>query len=453
MLFGIPFRPGLEGKQQMKGISAAEWSRQSWVESANDPACGFPLQSLPYCVFAREGCRTSVGAGIGTQIFDLRKSRGMGLLEGLPASILKACEAQTLNLLMACEPSAYAVLRARLMDLLDVAADRVTREQAGAALSPMETATLLKPVAPANYTDFYASIHHATRVGRLFRPEQPLLPNYLYVPIGYHGRASSIMASGAPVRRPCGQTRPTAPDGEPSFGPTRFLDYEVEVALFIGEGNRLGEPISIREAGTHVFGLSLLNDWSARDIQAWENQPLGPFLSKSFCTSVSPWVVPMAALAPFRAPAALRMEYPLPLPYLFDVADQYTGAIDLTVEAWLLTAAMRAAGEPPHRLSKANMRDLYWTPAQLVAHHTSNGSNLLPADLLATGTLSGRDDAAAGCLLELTSGGKVPILLKNGESRTGLLDGDEVILRGFCEKEGFPKISLGECRARVDPAR
>jgi fumarylacetoacetase len=433
----------------MVGPLAVEWSRKSWVESANDPACGFPLQSLPYCAFTREGYRTSLGAGIGTQVFDLRKCRGMGLLPGLPPSILEACEAQTLNLLMACPANAHAVLRARLMDLLDAAADAATREQAGMALSPMETATLLKPVEPANYTDFYAFIHHATRVGRLFRPEQPLLPNYLYVPIGYHGRASSIVSSGTPVRRPSGQTRPTAPDGEPSFGSTRFLDYEVEIGIYIGKGNQPGEPVSIREAGGQVFGLSLLNDWSARDIQAWENQPLGPFLSKSFSTSVSPWVVPMAALAPFRVPAALRMEHPLPLPYLFDVADQYTGGIDLTVEAWLLTMAMRDSGEPPHRLSQANLRDLYWTPAQLIAHHTSNGCNLLSGDLLATGTISGREDSTAGCLLELTAGGKEPILLPNGEFRSGLEDGDEVTLRGFCRRDSFPIVSLGECRGLV----
>jgi fumarylacetoacetase len=283
-------------------------------------------------------------------------------------------------------------------------------------------------------------------VGKLFRPEQPLLPNYLYVPIGYHGRASSIVVSGTPVARPSGQTRPTAPGGEPGFGPTRFLDYEVEIGMYIGKGNQLGESVSIREAGGQIFGISLLNDWSARDIQAWENQPLGPFLSKSFCTSVSPWVVPMAALAPFRVPAAFRMEHPLPLPYLFDVADQYAGALDLNLEAWLQTLKMRAAGDGPHKLSQANLRDLYWTPAQLVAHHTSNGCNLVPGDLLATGTVSGREDAAAGCLLELTAGGKQPILLPNGESRAGLERGDEIILRGFCQREGFPTVSLGECR-------
>jgi fumarylacetoacetase len=335
------------------------------------------------------------------------------------------------------------------MDLLDAEADRATREAVGAALRPMESVTLLKPVESANYTDFYASIHHATRVGRLFRPEQPLLPNYKFVPIGYHGRSSSVVAGGTPVRRPSGQMKPEA-GANPTFGPTRFLDYEVEVGMYIGNGNPLGEPITIGHAGEHIFGLSLLNDWSARDIQSWEYQPLGPFLAKSFSTSVSPWVVPIAALAPFRIPVVPRpASDPDPLGYLFDTTDQSTGAIDLTVEVWLLTAAMRAAGHAPHRLSQANMRDLYWTPAQLIAHHTCNGCNLLPGDLLATGTISGRDDGAAGCLLELTAGGTQSIALPNGESRTALEDGDEVILKGFCRREGFPEISLGECRGLV----
>jgi fumarylacetoacetase len=434
-------------------LSKAEWDRTSWVESANDPGCGFPLQSLPYCIFAGEDGRARPGVGIGDFVLDLRWCKGAGLFEGLQAPIQAACEARTLNPLMACGAEAQGGLRARFMHLLDAEADPATRTAVEAALRPREGATLLKPVESANYTDFYASIHHATRVGWLFRPENPLLPNYKYVPIGYHGRASSIVVSGTPVRRPCGQMRPSQEGGAPGFGPTRFLDYEVEVGMYIAEGNQLGEPIPVRQAGSRIFGISLVNDWSARDIQSWESQPLGPFLSKSFATSVSPWVVPMAALAPFRVPAALRpSDDPAPLGYLFDAMDQYTGAIDLTVEAWLLTPAMRAAAQPANRLSQANMRDLYWTPAQLIAHHTSNGCNLLPGDLLATGTVSGRADESAGCLLELTAGGKPPIPLPNGESRTALEDGDEVILRGFCRREGFPDVSLGECRGLVVPA-
>jgi fumarylacetoacetase len=428
---------------------SAEWSRTSWVDSANDPACGFPLQSLPYCVFSGDDRRARPGVGIGAFVLDLCWCKGAGLFEGLPAHLQAACEARTLNPLIASGAAAQEALRNRLMDLLDAEADPATRDQIGSALSPVQAVTLLKPVESANYTDFYASIHHATRVGRLFRPEQPLLPNYKFVPIGYHGRASSVVVSGTPVRRPNGQTRPEA-GSIPSFGPTRFLDYEVEVGMYIGSGNSLGESIAIDQAGDHIFGLSLLNDWSARDIQSWEYQPLGPFLAKSFSTSVSPWVVPMAALAQFRVPAALRPAGdPEALSYLFDATDQRTGAIDLKVEAWLLTAAMRDTGHAPHRVSQANLRDLYWTPAQLIAHHTSNGCNLLPGDLLATGTISGREDDAAGCLLELTAGGKQPIVLPNGERRRALEDGDEVILKGFCRREGFPEVFLGECRGLV----
>ncbi len=432
--------------------SSAEWQRSSWVDSANDPDCGFPLQSLPYCIFAGDDGHAHLGVGIGAFVLDLQKCSEEGWLKGLPAELQAACTAQSLNLLMACGNTAHAALRSRLMDLLDSTADESTRIPIRNALRPIESAALLKPVEPANYTDFYASIHHATRVGKLFRPENPLLPNYKFVPIGYHGRASSLVVSGTAVRRPSGQTKPVD-GGIPAFGPTRFFDYEVEVGMYIGTGNALGEPVSIDRAGDHIFGISLLNDWSARDIQSWEYQPLGPFLAKSFATSVSPWVVPMAALVPFRVPVSQRLsDDPEPLKYLWNATDEYTGAIDLTLEAFLLTAAMRAAGSSPYRLSQANLRDLYWTPAQLVAHHTSNGCNLLPGDLLATGTVSGKEDTAAGCLLELTAGGAKPILLRNGETRSQVEDGDEVIFHGFCRRKGFPTISLGECRGIVHPA-
>jgi len=411
------------------------------------------MQSLPYCIYAGTDGRARPGVGIGAFVLDLRSCKGAGLLEGLPAPILAACEEKTLNALIACGPAAHAALRSRLMDLLDAGADGTTREAVGVALSPRQAAILYKPIEPANYTDFYASIHHATRVGRLFRPDNPLLPNYKHVPIGYHGRASSVVVSGTSIRRPHGQTRPSEVGGIPGFGPTRFLDYEVEVGLYVSIANALGEPVPIGSAKGHIFGLSLLNDWSARDMQVWENQPLGPFLAKSFATSVSPWVVPMAALAPFRVSAKLRAsDDPSPLEYLFDATDQYTGAIDLILETSLLTPAMRTAGQPAHRLSQANLRDLWWTPAQLIAHHTSNGCNLLPGDLVATGTVSGPTDESAGCLLELTAGGKQPVVLPNGECRASLEDGDEVVLRGFCRREGFPDISLGECSGLVLPA-
>jgi len=428
----------------------SEWARTSWIESANDPACGFPLQSLPYCVFAAADC-AHIGVGIGSSILDLQHCPALAPFQTLPRPLLEACKAATLNPLIACGPAAHAQLRNRLLQLLDSDAPDDLREQLIPALLPTESVRFLRPIEPPNYTDFYASIHHATRVGRLFRPENPLLPNYKYVPIGYHGRASSIVVSGTPIRRPCGQIKP--PDTPaPTFAPTRMLDYEIEVAVHIGDGNSLGEPIPIRHAAEPIFGISLLNDWSARDIQSWEYQPLGPFLGKSFATSVSPWVVPIEALAPFRCAPSRPEEDPAPLPYLLDPGDQHSGAIDLTVEAWLLTPAMRAGNLPPHQLSRANLRDLYWTPAQMIAHHSSNGCNLLPGDLLATGTISGPTEDSAGCLLELTSGGRKPVALPNGETRRQLEDGDEVILTASCQRDGFPAVSLGDCRGVVLPA-
>ena len=424
----------------------------SWVLSANDPEGGFPLDSLPYCIFSREQRHARPGVRIGAFLLDLEHASRSGLLEQLPADVQSACESRTLNKLMACEPAAVAALRKRLKTLLDAAADKATQDIVGAALSPVEDAKLLRPVDPPNFTDFYASIYHATNVGQLFRPENPLLPNYKFVPIGYHGRASSIVASGTPVRRPIGQTKPVFA-GIPEFGPTKSLDYEAEVGIYIGAGNALGEPVKIGTAPEHIFGYSLVNDWSARDIQSWEYQPLGPFLAKSFATSVSPWVIPAEALKPYRAPAMLRTKGdPDPLDYLWDAADQYSGLIDLTIEVLILSEAMRATGAAPHRLSRGSFRDLYWTPAQLIAHHTSNGCNLLPGDLLATGTISGQQVDSAGCLLELTHGGGKPVLLPHGEKRTALEDADEIILRGFCKRDGFPTVSFGECRGVVLPA-
>jgi fumarylacetoacetase len=424
----------------------------SWVESANEPGNGFPLDNLPYCIFSGSDRRHArPGVGIGSFILDLERAASSGILEGLTPSVISACEARSLNKLMACEPGAIEALRLHLEELLDASTDQATRDAVGALLLPMSEATLLKPVEPPNFTDFYASIHHATNVGRIFRPETPLQPNYKFVPIGYHGRASSIVVSGTPVRRPRGQTRPAA-GALPAFGPAHSLDYESEIGFYMGAGNALGEPVEIAGALEHIFGVSLVNDWSARDLQQWEYQPLGPFLGKSFATSVSPWVVPMAALKPFRVPAALRAPGdPDPLDYLWNSDDQHAGAIDLVVETYLLTPAMRVAGDEPYRLSRANLRDLYWTPAQLVTHHTSNGCNLLPGDLLATGTISGAQEDSAGCLLELTQGGGRALVLPNGEKRTALEDGDEVILSGYCRKEGYPKITLGECRGTVLP--
>jgi fumarylacetoacetase len=311
---------------------------------------------------------------------------------------------------------------------------------------------MLLPAAIGNYTDFYASIHHATNVGKMLRPDAPLMPNYKHVPIGYHGRASSIVASGTSVRRPLGQLK--ADDAAaPTFGPSRTMDYELELGMFIGAGNKLGEPIPIAKAGEQLFGVCLLNDWSARDVQKWEYQPLGPFLAKNFCTTLSPWVVTTEALAPFRAAASPRPAGdPAPLPYLLDTADQQSGGIGLTLEVWLTTAKMRAAGQAPVRLSHSQFAGLYWTPAQFIAHHASNGCNLCPGDLLGSGTVSGPEKENRGCLLELTWRGAEPLTLPNGETRKFLEDGDEVILRGCCESPGQVRIGLGECRGILTPA-
>jgi fumarylacetoacetase len=316
----------------------------------------------------------------------------------------------------------------------------------------MAEAELRLPLAVGDYTDFYASVHHATNVGSMFRPDNPLLPNYKWVPIGYHGRASSLVPSGTPVQRPAGQLKDPKSEA-PSFGPSRSLDYEMELGFVVGSGNALGSPVPIGQAESHLFGLCLVNDWSARDIQSWEYQPLGPFLAKSFATTISPWVVTMEALEPFRVPAFRRPPGdPEPLPYLDSAAGRSRGGLDLTVEVYLTTERMRAAGNPPHKLSRASARDLYWTLAQMLTHHTSNGCSLRPGDLFATGTVSGPAKDSRGCLLELTWRGSEPLTLPSGETRKFLEDGDEVILQGYCEREGAARIGFGECRGVVIPA-
>ncbi len=372
---------------------------KSWLASANDPASDFPIQNLPYGAFRYLG-QTHIGIAIGDRIFDLFACTANGLLAQLPEEIEYACRMETLNALMELGPEAWQQLRAHVTDLLDAEHTRdELRQKVEAALVPMQAAEMQMPARIGDYTDFYASIDHAMRVGKLFRPDNPLLPNYKYVPIGYHGRASSIILSGAGVRRPCGQTK--AGDSAPVFRPAKSLDYELEVGMFVGPGNRLGESISIDEAEQHIFGLCLVNDWSARDMQAWEYQPLGPFLAKSFATMISPWIVPLEALAPYRVPVRKRAEGdPAPLAYL-QSAKQERDGIDLTVEAYLETQAMREAGMEPERISRGNLRDLYWSLAQLITHHASNGCNLRAGDLLATGTISGPDEGSEGCLLEM----------------------------------------------------
>ena len=427
------------------------WSWKSWVDSANERGCEFPLQNLPFCVFETPASEAHLGVGIGDYILDLHQTANAGLCDELAEEVRHACTMTHLNALMQCGNAATSLLRRTLMLLLNEGADLARRRVVEKLLHPRAGAVFCKPVRVGNYTDFYASLDHATNVGRLFRPDQPLLPNYKFVPIGYHGRASSIVLSGTPVIRPCGQTRPVSAD-TPEFGPSRQLDYELEVGAYIGSGNPLGQPIPIDSAEEYLFGISLVNDWSARDIQAWEYQPLGPFLGKSFSTSIAPWVVAMDALTPFRVPLARRAEGdPAALPYL-SAATATTAALDVRLEVYLSTEAMRVAAVAPVRLSSGNLRGLYWSFAQMITHHSSNGCNLLPGDLLASGTISGSEEGSLGSLLEITRRGSAPLELSNGERRSFLEDGDEVILRGFCEWSGLPRVGLGECRGVIAPA-
>jgi fumarylacetoacetase len=430
---------------------------RSWVEAANDPRSDFPIQNLPFGVFR---CAASdepwrVGVAIGDQIVDVAACADAGCLHGDAVRAAELCRQPTLNALMAAGREPARVLRHALSDWLRAASPSTDRDAARTArlLVPMRDAELALPAQIGDYTDFYAAIHHATNVGSMFRPDNPLLPNYKWVPIGYHGRASSIVVSGAPVRRPVGQTR-DGNDGPPTFGPTRRLDYEVEIGVFIGAGNALGRPIPIDEADDHIFGLCLLNDWSARDVQTWEYQPLGPFLAKNFVTTVSPWVVTLDALEPFRAPAFVRADGdPSALPYLSSHIDTRSGGIDITLELLLSSVAMRDAGVAPLRVSRGSFTEMYWTIAQLVTHHTSNGCNLRAGDLLGSGTVSGAAPDSRGCLLERTWRGTEPLQLPTGETRAFLQDGDEVTIRGSCERDGQRRIGFGECRGRIVAAR
>jgi fumarylacetoacetase len=438
-------------------MKTQEQRLSSWVRSANDSTSDFPIQNLPYGVFRRLSGHgpASIGVAIGDLILDLRGCEQEALLEGLPHPVIEACESDSLNALMALAPAQWSALRRHLTSMLasESAAWREHERHVEPLLVRRDEVMMLPPANIGDYSDFYASIHHATNVGRLFRPENPLLPNYKYVPVGYHGRSSSIVVSGTPVSRPRGQFRNTDAE-EPLFGPSRALDYELEVGIFVGQGTNLGLPIPIEAAHTRIFGLCLLNDWSARDIQAWEAQPLGPFLAKNFATTVSPWVVPMEALEPFRTPAALRPEGdPEPLPYLRSQKDQASGGIDITLQASLSSRKMREDGIDPVRLSEGKFSDLYWTAAQLLTHHASGGCNLAPGDLIGSGTVSGPSDDSLGCLLEITRRGAKPIHLPTGEMRSFLEDGDEVTLRGFCERDGFARIGFGECRGLVLPPR
>lgn len=437
------------------GLDAThEPSLHSWVTAANEPSTDFPIQSLPFGVFRRRGTTepASLGVAIGDRVLSLAACARSGLLIGEAAAAARVAADDSLNRLMAEGRELVRSLRPALVEILqegNAAAERHASEITFA----QRDVELLLPVRIGDYSDFYASIHHATNVGRMFRPDDPLLPNYKYVPVGYHGRASSIVVSRTPIRRPSGQTRDDA-NAPPGVGPSRRLDYELEVGAYVGVGNPLGTPIPIGRAEEHLWGMCLVNDWSARDIQSWEYQPLGPFLAKNFATSVSPWVVTLEALAPFRIPATPRPTGdPPPLPYLSHPEDAQTGGFDLTLEVWLCSAAMGARGHPPVRLSRGRFAEMYWTMAQLVAHHTSNGCNLQTGDLIASGTVSGPTNDSRGCLLERAWRGAEPIELPTGERRAFLEDGDEVILRGYAERDGYRRVGLGECAGVVSSQR
>ena len=424
---------------------------RSWVASANADGTDFPIQNLPYGAFRRRGTQEPlrIGVAIGDQVLDLKQALQDGSWSPETAALLAPLAAGDLNAFMAQGPQARHAVRVALSAALSEGSGQQSALQG--CLVPQGEAEMALPCRIGDYTDFYAGIHHATTVGKLFRPDNPLLPNYKWVPIGYHGRSSSIVVSGTDVRRPLGQQAP-GPDGVPKYGPSQRLDYELELGALVGTGNAQGSPIPMSEAEAHLFGLVLLNDWSARDVQAWEYQPLGPFLSKSFGSTLSPWVVTMEALEPFRAPFTRPEGDPQPLPYLDSAGNRERGAIDIRFEVLLQTAAMRAQGLAPHKLTESNFKDAYWTVAQMLTHHASNGCNLQPGDLLGSGTQSGPQAGQGGSLLELSGGGKQPLALPGGETRTFLQDGDRVFLRGRCEAPGAKAIGFGECAGTILPA-
>jgi fumarylacetoacetase len=424
----------------------------SWIESANSPDTDFPIQNLPFGVFSRKGdSERRVGVAIGDQIVDIGESLSANLWSGKARDVARWCDRPSLNELMQAPRESLSQFRARLSELLagTPGDDSVINPLPPGALVPMTETVMFRAAEIGDYTDFYASIYHATNVGKIFRPDSPLLPNYKYVPIGYHGRASSIVISGAEITRPNGQMLPNGAK-DPTFGPTQMLDYEAEVGFFVGRGNDLGKPVPIDQAEERLFGICLVNDWSARDIQSWEYQPLGPFLSKSFATTISPWVVTWEALEPYRVPGFFRPPGdPQPLAYLSSEKDRNEGGIDLTIEVYIRSMLMREGRLRPSRLSSASLADMYWTAAQMLTHHTSNGCNLRPGDLFASGTISGPDKGSQGSMLELTRRGTEPVVLPTGEERKFLHDGDEIILRAYFQREGASRIGLGECAGLI----
>lgn len=429
-----------------------ELGLESWLASANESTTDFPIQNLPIAQFKVKATEQAFrgGIAIGEQIIDLKALADKSLFSGLVQDCLVACSGSELNEFMAMGPEAWSALRLAMSRALRTGSELESQLQD--CLVAQDDAEYKLPCVIGDYTDFYTSIYHATAVGSLFRPDNPLLPNYKWLPIGYHGRSSSIDVSGQAFHRPCGQTK--APDAaEPSFGPCKRLDYELELGIYLGNGNKLGEPIALDEADQHVFGFCLFNDWSARDLQAWEYQPLGPFLAKNFASTVSPWIVSNEALLPYRTSWTRDQADPQPLDYLESDKNRAQGAIDIQLQVLLETEQMRQQHSAPCQLSTSSFKHSYWTVAQMVAHHSVNGCNLKPGDFFGSGTQSGPTLEEAGSLLELSKGGKASIQLANGETRTFLEDGDNVIMRGFCHKEGYARIGFGEVCSTVLPAK
>jgi len=428
-------------------------SRGSWLASANAPGCDFPIQNLPFAVFRRAGSGEAFrgGVAIGDQVVDLAALSKAALLRGLAAQAANACAQSTLNDFFAMGATAWRALRHDLSALLESNAAARDTDALRRCLVPQADVEYTVPARIGDYTDFYTSIHHALNIGRLFRPDDPLTPNFQWVPSAYHGRVSSIGVSGQKVRRPMGQSMAPG-DAAPVYAACARLDYEIELGIYIGRGNAQGEQIAVDAADAHVFGICMLNDWSARDIQFWEMAPLGPFLGKNFATTVSPWIVTMEALAPYRQAWNRAADEPQPLPYLESKQVRAAGALDIRLEVWLETAQHRARGERAERLSHTSFKHQYWTVAQMVAHHTVGGCNLQSGDLLGTGTISGPGEVEAGAIIELTRAGRSPLKLANGEQRAFLNDGDAVIFKGWCEKPGHARIGFGENRGDVRPA-
>ncbi|NQV54467.1 MAG: fumarylacetoacetase [Rhodospirillales bacterium] len=424
--------------------------RKSFVAAANEAGNDFPIQNLPLGVFSIGGSSPHGGVAIGDQILDIAAALKAGLFGGAARDAAEAASGAILNPLLSQNSAHWSALRARVSELL---AEDGPKDDVAKCLVAMTDAEMHLPTQIGDYTDFYASINHATNAGTLFRPDNPLLPSYKHIPIAYHGRASSIQPSGEAIIRPNGQTK--APDADaPSFGPCKRLDYEMELAFYGGPGNALGTPISLEDTESHIFGLCLLNDWSARDIQAWEYQPLGPFLGKNFASTISPWIVTLEALAPYRTRSFKRPDGdPAPLPYLASDNDEKWGGLDIQMQVAITSAKMRADGQAPYVCGQAPFKDMYWTIFQMLAHHTSGGCDLRPGDLMGTGTVSGTKPGSYGSLLEISRGGQEPFDLPSGESRTFLEDGDEVIMSSHCEGGGYARLGFGDCRGIVLPAR